>query len=202
MKQYKVVFFDWGGVIASDPGDEFLGKLLSDVGASEQQVKDIFAGYMKQFMRGQITEAEYWAELKAKYNLAIHDTISEEFTKWKGLVANEEVLALVDRIKAEGIKVAILSNVIEPTYNVLEKAGYYDRFDLIIASCKVGYAKPESEIYTLALERAGVNADESMFIDDKQLCLDPAAKMGVTTILAQSPSQIVHDTARLLDQPV
>jgi epoxide hydrolase-like predicted phosphatase len=190
---YKAVFFDWGGVIANDPGDDFLRNLLFEIGADEFQVQEIFETYMKRFMRGQVSEAEYWSELKRNYNLNVQDSISSEFKKWQGLVANEDILALADEAKTKGLKIAILSNVIEPTYNVLQQAGYYDRFDEVIASCKEGHAKPEKEIYEIALKRFGISARESIFIDDKQLCLDPAAKMGFKTILAQNPEQIVRD---------
>jgi putative hydrolase of the HAD superfamily len=148
---------------------------------------------MKRFKRGEISEAEYWQELRTKYGLVIHDSISEEFKKWRGLAANDDVLALAKEAKNRGLRVAILSNVIEPTYNVIKAAGYYNLFDEIIASCKVGHVKPEEEIYKIALDRFGVTAKESVFIDDKQYCLDPAAQMGFKTILAQSPQQIISD---------
>lgn len=191
--KYTTVFFDWGGVITNDPGDEFLGDLIKSVGGSDAQVQEIFETYMKRFMRGQISEAEYWQELRAKYGLAIHDSISDEFKKWRGLVANEDILSLAKELKTDGLNIAILSNVIEPTYNVIERAGYYELFDEIIASCKVGYVKPEKEIYEIALKRLNATANESIFIDDKQYCLDPAAEMGFKTILAQSPEQIIRD---------
>jgi putative hydrolase of the HAD superfamily len=192
-QKYTTIFFDWGGVIANDPGDEFLGQLLRDIGATEEQVQEIFETYMKRFMRGQISEVEYWQELRTQYGFIIHDSISDEFKKWRGLLANDNILALVKEAKMKGFKTAILSNVIEPTYNVIEQAGYYAHFDKIIASCKVGYVKPEKEIYQIALDRFGVTAQESIFIDDKQYCLDPAAEIGLKTILAQNPEQIIRD---------
>ncbi|HSX08363.1 MAG TPA: HAD family phosphatase [Candidatus Saccharimonadales bacterium] len=199
--QYKVIFFDWGGVIANDPGDEFLGDLLTSIGATEQQKKEIFQTYMVRFMEGKITERDYWEALRQKYGLAIHDTISEEFKKWKGLVANQEVLALARQAQQKGVKVAILSNVIEPTYNVIKQAGYYDLFDDVIASCKEGCAKPQKEIYELALERLHVQAKESLFIDDKQLCLDPATELGMATLLAKDPAQLVADLQGIIANP-
>lgn len=198
ISKYTTVFFDWGGVIANDPGDEFLGDLIKSVGGSDAQVQEIFETYMKRFMRGQISEAEYWQELRAKYGFAIHDSISDEFKKWRGLVANEDILSLAKELKADGLNIAILSNVIEPTYNVIEQAGYYQLFDEVIASCKVGYVKPEKEIYEIALKRFNATADESIFIDDKQYCLDPAVAMGFKTILAQSPEQIIRDVRSCL----
>jgi epoxide hydrolase-like predicted phosphatase len=196
---YKAIFFDWGGVIADDPGDEFLSKLLLSIGASEAQVAEIFETYMKRFMKGNISEDEYWQELREHYGLSIHDTISEEFLQWRGLQANQTVLDLAAQARAKGIKTAILSNVIEPTYAVIEQAGYYDLFDTVIASCKVGYAKPEKEIYLLALERLGIESREAVFIDDKLKCITPADELGFTTILVNNPNQLVADLRELID---
>lgn len=193
MSSINTIFFDWGGVIANDPGGDFLDQLLRDAGATEEQVQEIYGTYGRRFMRGELSEAEYWDELRTKYGLAIHDTISDEFKNWKGLVKNDAVLAVVDQAKAKGIQVAVLSNVIEPTYNVLQQAGYYDRFDKVVASCKVGFAKPQPEIYEIALKELNTTAEQSLFIDDKQSSLDPAIKMGFKTILAQSPEQIIKD---------
>jgi putative hydrolase of the HAD superfamily len=195
---YNTVFFDWGGVVADDPGDEFLGNLLRQLGATEPQIQEIFQNYMKRFMRGQISESEYWGKLKANYGFSISDTISQEFMKWTGLKANTSILDLVDSTKAQGLKTAIFSNVIEPTYNVLDAAGYYDRFDTIVASCKTGYAKPEKEIYNLALDMLNTIGAKSIFIDDKESNLIPARELGFTTILAVSPKQIISDLNKLL----
>lgn len=192
-QKLTIIFFDWGGVIANDPGDEFLGQLLRRLGATETQVREIFETYMKRFMRGEISEAQYWQELGSNYGFTIHDSISHEFKKCRGLIANDDILALAKEVKGGGLNIAILSNVIEPTYNVIEQAGYYDLFDEVIASCKVGYVKPEEEIYKIALDRFGVTAQESIFIDDKQSLLDPANRMGFTTVLAQNPDQIMRD---------
>lgn len=198
MTKYTTVFFDWGGVMADDPGDEFLGILLKRHGATGEQISEIFQTYMYQFMRGEMTEQEYWRALKEKYGFMIDDSISDEFMEWSGLVANERILDLVNVVKAKGLKVVILSNVIEPTYNSLERAGLYGSFDKVIASCKVGYAKPDKEIYELALKELGATAEQSIFIDDKQRNLDPADEMGFTTILAENPEQIISDLRSLI----
>ena len=196
--KYKAIFFDWGGVIANDPGDEFLSQLLSQIGATENQKFEIFRTYMSDFMKGVISEKEYWQSLRDNYGLVIKDSISEEFNRWNGLVANQEILELVKNVHNLGLKTAVLSNVIKPTFNVIEHTGYYDQFDDVIASCEVAYAKPQPEIYQLALEKLGVTAKESIFIDDKQSCLDPAAAMGFATILAKNPKQIIADVNALL----
>ena len=198
MPKIDTIFFDWGGVVANDPGDDFLGQLLKNIGATDEQVVTIFDTYMKRFMRGQITEREYWQEIKSNVGLSIPGTISDEFMKWNGLTANQSILSLISELRQDGLRVAILSNVIEPTYNVLKKAGYYDLFDETIASCKVGSAKPEPEIYQISLDKLGTTADKSLFIDDKQRNLDPASQMGFSVILAENPEQIIRDIKKRL----
>ncbi|HEY5667696.1 MAG TPA: HAD family phosphatase [Candidatus Saccharimonadales bacterium] len=195
--KYKAIFFDWGGVIAHDPGPDFLRDILMSVGATKAQWDEIYMGELRGFMRGEISEQAFWELLRTKYNLAIHDTISDEFKKWKGLEASQAMLDFARTAKAAGIKIAVLSNVIEPTYNVIQAAGYYDLFDDVIASCKVGYVKPDEEIYKIALERLGVSAQESIFIDDKERCIAPAAKLGFMTILAESPEQALGELHKL-----
>lgn len=194
----KTIFFDWGGVIANDPGDDFLSQLLRQLGASEQQVEEIFETYMWRFMCGEITEAEYWTQLRDHYGFAIDDSISDEFMKWQGLKANPDILALVAEAKAQGLRTAVFTNVIEPTYNVLERAGYYARFDAVVASCKLGVAKPDLTIYEKALDMLETTAEASLFIDDKPNNLAPARKLGFATVLAASPEQIVRDVRQLL----
>lgn len=192
------VFFDWGGVLADDPGDEFLSRLLKKLGASEEQTKEIYVTYMRRFMRGELTEQEYWQTLRDTYGFTIDDSISDEFLKWNGLKVNSRIEDLVKDVRARGIRTALFSNVIEPTYNVLEKTGCYEIFDVLVASCKVGYAKPQLEIYDLALNLAGTSAERSLFIDDKQANLDPAKNKGFATILAVNQNQIIRDIRQYL----
>lgn len=199
MNGIKTVFFDWGGVIANDPGDGFLAQLFRKLGATESQAEEIYDTYTRSFMRGELTEAEYWSKLRLKYGLAIHDTISEEFKNWQGLIKNDDILAVASAAKAKGIQIAILSNVMEPTYNVLQQAGCYDLFDKVIASCKVGFAKPEPQIYQIALDELNTTAEQSLFIDDKQSNLGPADKLGFKTLLAQNPQQIIEELTALLE---
>jgi putative hydrolase of the HAD superfamily len=192
------VFFDWGGVIADDPGEDFLTRVLLDAGASNEQAQAIYVTYMRDFISGKISEAAFWQALRDHYGLTIHPSISDTFLEWRGLIANKQVLALADKAKTLGLKTALLSNMIEPTYNALLKTDHFGRFDATIISWQVGCAKPDEAIYHLALEHMHTAAERSLFIDDKQKNLDPAAKLGFTTILAYNPEQIVRDVSAAL----
>ncbi|MBL8121668.1 HAD family phosphatase [Candidatus Saccharibacteria bacterium] len=187
------IFFDWGGVIADDPGDDFLLGLLRRLGCTETQAKEVYDNHLRSFIRGEITEADFWQLLRNSYGLVVHETVSEDFKQWRGLIQNNDILQLVHAARSQGIGVALLTNVIEPTYNVLLAEGCYEPFDDVVASCKVGYAKPQPEIYQLALGRMHTSAERSLFIDDKPRNIEAATSLGFHTILAQTPTQIVQD---------
>lgn len=73
-----------------------------------------------------------------------------------------------------------------------------DLFDLVIESSRVGVRKPEPAIYELALEQLGVQATETVFLDDLGVNLKPAKAMGMTTIKVLDEAQALRDLARVL----
>ena len=81
---------------------------------------------------------------------------------------------------------------------MLKATGFYYKFNVVIVSCKESFAKPDIEIYRIALEKLNTTASESVFIDDKPSNLTPAKELGFKTILAETPDQTVRDIKDLL----
>ncbi|GAA5991590.1 hypothetical protein JCM10908_005777 [Rhodotorula pacifica] len=74
-------------------------------------------------------------------------------------------------------------------------------FDDYIESCVEGLRKPDPKFFQLALDRLGVKAEETVFLDDIGHNLAAAAKMGIKTIrvnLGQS-RQALQELERVLD---
>lgn len=198
MGKYSVIFFDWSGVIADDSGDDFIEQLFKNIGATDAQAKEIIETYFVDFSKGVLSEVEFWDKLRTSYGFDIIEPISKEFKKWRGLSANNNILEIANKLKAQGFKIVVLTNIIKPVYDIINQSGQYDLFDGVVASCEVGLVKPQKEIYDLALKRLGVSAQKSIFIDDKRINIETAKEMGFTTILAQSPNQIIHDLEKLI----
>ncbi|MBR5961019.1 MAG: HAD-IA family hydrolase, partial [Clostridia bacterium] len=60
-------------------------------------------------------------------------------------------------------------------------------------SCELGVFKPDRRMYLDALAKAGVPAEETVFIDDSVINLDGAAELGITPILiAANPASDVE----------
>jgi len=196
--KYSTIFFDWSGVIADDNGDEYIRKSLIDVGITESQVEEILRKYFSDFMLGNLSEIEYWSILKNKYKLDIPNQYNGVYDDWSGVAPNQNMMALVNELKKLGYEVGLITNIIKPVFDIIKKSGYYDIFDDTVASCEVGLIKPQLEIYTLALKRLGAEAQESIFIDDKQSNVDIAARMGFKTVLAKDARQIYSELRSII----
>ena len=86
---------------------------------------------------------------------------------------------LIAELKSVGYRVFVLSNMSKEYIEYLRKMPVYRHFDGDVISCEVGLTKPEKEIYTLLLERFGLEPSQTMFIDDRKENVEAAAQVGI-----------------------
>ena len=93
------------------------------------------------------------------------------------------VLDLVNRLRGEGIRVAVLSN--SWGSGEYDPYGGYDldkRFDAVVISDQVGLRKPDPAIYTLAAAKIGVAPGSCVFVDDTAANLPAARDLGMAVV--------------------
>jgi FMN phosphatase YigB (HAD superfamily) len=84
---------------------------------------------------------------------------------WCGV--DSDAPRVLDDLKRQGLRLAVISNTEDGRLtDSLDAAGIVDRFDLLIDSHLIGHRKPDPEIFLLALERLGLEADEAAYIGD------------------------------------
>ena len=80
-------------------------------------------------------------------------------------------------------KIGVIANQSLGTADRLEKFGILKYIDLVVASAEEGVAKPNKEIFEIALNRAGCRAEQSIMIGDRiDNDIVPAKKLGMKTI--------------------
>ncbi len=109
--------------------------------------------------------------------------------------AKAESLALLARLaETRRYFLATLNN--EPRelnqYRI-EHFGLRNTFTAFFSSCYLGVAKPDAAIYRLALEISQRPPEESVFIDDRPLNVECAARLGMHTVLFQNATQLERD---------
>jgi len=101
--------------------------------------------------------------------------------------------ALIDDIKQQDITVALLSNIDPFIAKMLREFGLYRPFDPCLLSCEIGVDKPNSEAYTILLDRLGLSGEDVLFIDDRAENIAEAKLFGIDAILFESPKQIQQE---------
>jgi len=110
------------------------------------------------------------------------------------LVPIPEAVDLLYRLKSQGNHpLFCLSNMHAASIAHLEKAyTFWEVFTGAVISCRLHLCKPEPEIYAHLLETHGLDAKDTVFIDDVPVNLTAAAKFGIRTIQFESTAQCVR----------
>jgi putative hydrolase of the HAD superfamily len=114
------------------------------------------------------------------------------------LVVFPDTVALLYRLKNKGYPLYCLSNMHFASIEYLEqKESFWDVFDGRVISCRLNLCKPEAGIYEHLLKTYGLDAGETVFIDDVQKNLDAAAKLGIRPLRFESAAQCERDLRAL-----
>ena len=94
----------------------------------------------------------------------------------------DDVIPFLEKLRARGIKSAVVSNCTENTRPLLVSLGVDTLADALILSCEVGAAKPAAEIFRSALGRLGVSAEAAVFVDDQPGYCAGSVAVGISTV--------------------
>lgn len=77
-----------------------------------------------------------------------------------------EVLPGLERLRALGVRLAVVSNSNGTLRDKLQRLGLAPAFDLVIDSSEVGVEKPDARIFRITLERLQVGPDRAVHLGD------------------------------------
>ncbi len=153
-----------------------------------------------------ISEEEFIANLKRDLGYDAPKDIFSYFARAysKQRRPNTQFLNFLDEIRLNGIKTAVLSNTIAIYASEHARAGINKEsgFEPIIYSWQVGLAKPQKEIFELALNELKVGPEEIVFIDDKPEHIKGAASLGMHTILFEDTNKTISQILQLVTPEV
>jgi putative hydrolase of the HAD superfamily len=105
---------------------------------------------------------------------------------------------LLHHLHAKGSLLFCLSNMHAASLAYLEQTyAFWDVFTGVVISCRVQLIKPEPAIYAYLLEQYGLEASQTVFIDDTVVNLAAAAQVGIQTIQFEHPVQCARQLQAL-----
>ena len=181
---FRAVFFDLGGVIVRTEYEAPRQHLAERLGMEyEDLTRAVFdSETAREASIGAITELDHWAAVVRRFGRPASDLepLRSEF------FAGDTVdLTLVDFIRSlrPRYKTGLISNAWDGLRPYILGQKFDDAFDFMLISAEVGVVKPEARIFQLALENAGVSANEAIFVDDMPENIESARALGISGIL-------------------
>ncbi|GAA2616746.1 HAD family phosphatase [Dactylosporangium fulvum] len=195
-----VVLFDLFGVIARRQSPAAKRTVAATVGVPAPAFWDVYWRLRAPYDLGQITGAEYWRWVATALGTVFDEDrvtalIAADVASWSAI--DDDMVALIERTAAAGVRLALLSNIPE------DLAAYYERhhgrwlrhFDLVAFSCRIGRAKPDADAYLWCCRELGLAPDRVLFIDDRAENVYAAERLGLHTHLFTGPAE----TAQVID---
>ncbi|KAJ53591.1 putative hydrolase of the HAD superfamily [Clostridium tetanomorphum] len=180
----KNVIFDLGNVLINFNPMEYLHKKVSDKEKIQEIFEEIFLSEEWAMLdKGVITEEEAIERICSRSN-GNDELIRVVMDNWyEMLTPIEDIVETLKRLKDKGYKVYYLSNFHMLAFeNVTNRHEFFKYFDGGVVSFKEKLLKPEKDIYNKLIERYKINPKESVFIDDTEINIEGAKKLGFNTI--------------------
>ena len=180
----KIVLWDYGGVLTESPIKNFQ-KFENDNNYSLNTIVKINSNNKYNNAWAQLEKDEISIEKfsnlfreEAK-QFGIQNINTDKLLECLNVKLNIRMVELLENISKYYTCVCLTNNFKKMGSSDFENIKH--NFSLIIESSKIGFRKPEKQIYKHVLEVLKVNAKEILFIDDLGINLKPARELGFYT---------------------
>jgi beta-phosphoglucomutase len=93
----------------------------------------------------------------------------------------------LSKLKGQGYQLAVASNSVRNTVKVMmEKSSLIEYLDFYLSNQDVTKAKPDPEIYNLAITRLGLNPEECVIVEDNENGLKAARASGAHVLKVET----------------
>lgn len=181
----KAVIFDVGGVLLTFEANRVYKDFIEFFGMEEKEFLDIYYPATREFTKGKMTESQFWKyfQKKAGTKKKLPKSSMYKMNAGSHWNYNHELIRFAKNLKDRHLKIAILSNVVQPIVDFMKGEDLYQHFDEVVLSCEVGMKKPDKEIYLHTLKLLGIKPQEAIFIDDLDYNIKAANELGMKGIL-------------------
>jgi len=181
----KNIFFDFFGVVSGEITPIWLAKHYK-----ENALSEIRSQISSKVDCGEMSGEEMYNKLSQLTEVS-SDVIKKEFAELA--IINKELVEFIKSLK-ERYNVYLLSNACsEFLRGVLEKNNLFSLFKKVFISSEIRLAKPNEKFFQYVLEDLGVNASESIMIDDNVKNINGAKCCSINGIVYENLDQLKEE---------
>ena len=201
MISIKAVIWDLAGVVLHIVKGTFNSLLAERLDAPPNEIERLISSKENDLWDiDEVDDDTFYTFLLEELNMPMEKkSILRKFVL-EDFYIDQEILAYIKKIR-KSFTTALLTNFPAHVHDFMKTDWIVDgAFDHMIASCDVKLIKPDPAIYTLTLARIGCLAEETVFIDDREINVKAAEKLGINGIVYQSRSQTINDLEAILQK--
>lgn len=198
----RAVFFDLGGVLLRTEYQAPRQLLAEQFGMDYEDIEKIVFGggpngSAARATLGQITEAEHWQAVMKMLKLPASEAKRVEAEFFGGDILDRTLIQFIRSLRPK-MKTGLISNAWSGLRDYIVREKFDDAFDYLIISAEVGVAKPEAEIFQIALKQLGVSPNEAVFVDDVLENVEACRKIGMNGIQFKDSQKVIKQIQALL----
>ena len=191
----QAIFWDVGGVLLTNAWDRTQRMAaLEHFHLDEEEFHDRHEMVVSSFERGKINLTDYLERTVFYRPRPFPADAFREFMFSLSL-PNNEALDIARALASSGkyFMGTINNESMDLNDFRIAKFGLREIFDVFVSSCFVRLRKPDEAIYRVALEVTQMPPEECCFIDDRELNLDVAKRLGMSTIRMENAKQLKEE---------
>ena len=185
------IVFDLAGVVVTYDQAALIAEVFTDP-ARHATVRTDIIGHVDWLALDRGTLSQQDAIVRATHRTGLSATAIGQFFEemsaaWMPIAGT---VGLLHRLHVQGYPLFCLSNMQAASLAYLEQTyAFWAVFTGVVISCRVQLIKPEPAIYAHLLAQYGLEASQTVFIDDTAVNLAAAAQLGIQTIQFENPVQ-------------
>jgi putative hydrolase of the HAD superfamily len=199
----KAIIFDLGGVIVDLDFSNFYNKIILQSPLNKPQTP-IMMEFFRQsdiYHQGNMSDDEFYQLACELLQVCILDK-AEFFNAFNSIISgyNPDMVELLKRLKnSNRFKIIALSNVNSSHWNYLKNKNweFFKYFDELVLSHEIHLTKPDYKFFNYAIEKAGCDREEILFIDDGLNNVRAAKELGIKAIKFTNVEDLIEQFKEL-----
>ena len=195
----KGLLFDLGGVVVFNHLDKQLENFAKKLKIDVERVKESENVEHDKLVLGKLSIKEFCSSIRNRFELEqdsptlllIWEEVYQETTQ-----LNRELIDVIGDLRKK-YQVGLISNIFDVTASFHQRQRLLAYFKPVILSCRVGLAKPDTDIFERAIKDMHLKGEEILYIDDSENHLEVARSLGMKTILFKDNKQLLKEFKKL-----
>ncbi len=181
----KAVAFDIGKVLADFAWEEYIENMpISNEYKERVKRATVLHKVWDENDRGLLTDEEL-LQIMCENDMEVAEYTTQFYQDLCNFISEyPHSKELLRQVKANGYQVYLLSNYGKTSFEYArERFSFFEEADGEVISYEIKKVKPEPEIYQCLLDKYGLKAEETLFVDDKIENVEGALQMGLQSFV-------------------